>query len=503
MSIVSSALGSWGRTRKTIALLVLIIALGSFLRIYGLGAESIWLDEAHSVRVSSENLASVVRATTGHHLPLYFVILHFWMSLLGTSEVAVRSLSAILGIISIPLIYYVGSQFFNKRVGLIGSFLSAISLYHILYSQEARPYALLLLLSLLSFLLFVQILKQDKKWFYLFYFLTNILLIYTHVFALFTIAAQMLFLFLFWTKYKPQRFKLLSVQMATVLAILPVVSHVFGVATAMVEQGFWIREPSLMSLYGTLGTFAGGKHLAILIFLCLALIAPLSIRRIEGKLTLTRPLESLKGISWGIRLEALREILLLVIWLFLPLVLAFIISKVITPIYVHRYLIGASPALYLLVAKGLSNLKVRSIIYPVILLIVLLALPNLANYHTEYGKSQWRDVAQHVELNAQENDVLVFCANFAQSPFDYYYKGNLDEFGISNTVEDTEEIAAFVNEATSGKQRLWLILGHSGSNPPIETYLRDRYPEDALVMERNFVKVEVFLFDLKEESTNQ
>jgi len=84
----------------------------------------------------------------------------------------------------------------------------------------------------------------------------------------------------------------------------------------------------------------------------------------------------------------------------------------------------------------------------------------------------------------------------------YYYEGGLDEFGMSAKVEDTAEIAVLVNEATGGKRRAWLILANCGHNPPIETYLRDRYPDDALVMEREFVKVRVLLFDLKEESTS-
>lgn len=191
----------------------------------------------------------------------------------------------------------------------------------------------------------------------------------------------------------------------------------------------------------------------------------------------------------------------------MPIVLAFIISKITLPIYVDRYLIGASPALYLLVAKGLSSLKVRRIIYPVILIIVLLALPNLTNYYTEYDKEQWRDVVQHVELNGQENDVLIFCADYMQMPFDYYYKGGLEEFGISKYEEDIEDIAALVNNATIGKQRLWLILSHFNVDPPaappIETYLRERYPGDAMVMEKEFAKVRVILFDLKEPDTTQ
>ncbi len=487
----------WLRNNKVILLLLLVIALGSFLRIYDLGAESIWLDEAHSARVSSQTLTSTIaEAASGLHPPLYFVILHFWMGLFGNSEVALRSLSAIFGIISILLIYQVGIALFNREVGLISSFLSAVSHFHIQYSQEARPYTLLLLLSLLSFLFFIQILKHERKWYYPCYLLANILLVYTHVFGLFMVAAQIFFLLLFWTKYSPQRLKLLSMQIATVVAILPLAFLLGSVAISIVEHGFWIPEPSLMRIYDTLGVFAGHAVLLLLLFFCLVIVAPFSIRRMEGQWTLGKPLESLKSISWNIRLGAINEILLLVIWLSLPIVLAFIVSKTITPIYVIRYLIGASPALYLLVARGLNRLNMKKGLYPVLLIIVLLAVPNLVHYYTHAEKQQWREVAQLVELNAQENDVIIFCQDYTQDPFDYYYTGRLEKFGINKKVEDTQEIVAFVDKAISEKQRLWLVLSMAGPNPPIESYLMDRYGNDSVIMERQFIGLRVLLFDL-------
>ncbi len=496
MSNIIRTFGCWLTTRKVILLLFLVLALGSFLRIYGLGAESIWLDEAHSVSVSSQNFASIIAGLLHLNPPLYFVVLHFWMGLFGSSEVALRALSAIFGILSILIIYWVGCALFNRKVGLISSFLSAISLFHIQYSQEARPYALLLLLSLLSFLFFIQILKRDKRWYYLCYFLANILLAYTHVFGLFIIAAQIFFLLLFWAKYRLQRLKLLSMQIATVVAISPLV-FVFGpTVKSMIERGFWIPEPSLMRIYETLGSFAGQDVLLLLLFFCLVIVAPFSIRRIEGQWTLGKPLESLKSISWNIRLGAVNEILLLVIWLALPIILAFIISKTITPIYVIRYLIGASPALYLLVAGGLNRLNMKRGLYPALLIIVLLAVPNLVNYYIHAEKGQWREVAQLVELNAQENDVLIFSQDYAQSPFNYYYTGKIEKFGINKRVEDTQEIAAFVDKAISEKQRLWLVLSMAGPNPPIESYLMDRYGNDSLIMERQFIGIRVIVFNL-------
>ena len=495
-------LGSWIRTRKAILLLLLVVALGSLLRIYGLGAECIWADEAHSVAVSSRTLTLTIKgAITGNHTPLYFVILNFWMGLFGTSEAAVRALSAIVGILSILTIYRIGCALFNSKVGLISSFLSAISLFHIHFAQEARPYSLLMFLSLVSFLFFIQILKQDRKWHYLGYLLTSALMVNTHLFGLLIIAAQIFFLLLFWARYSPQRFKLLTVQEAAIIAVLPTVVLLGGQFMSMVREGFWIGEPSLGSISRTLATFAGGGDILLPIYLCLAVIAPFSVRRMEVKWMLRKPLESLKSVSRNIRLEALHEILLLVTWLFLPIVLVFIVSKLIIPIYVNRYLIEVSPALYLLVAKGLSNLKAKKVIYPVLLIIVLLAVPNLANYYTHYQKQQWNKAAELIELNTQENDVIIIPhGTLVQHAFNYYYQGELEQFRIRS--EDTQEIATLVNEATSEKERLWLVLKNSRHPQlPMESYLLQRYGNDSVIMERKFVRVRVLLFGLAEGNT--
>ena len=101
-----ASLGRWAK-RKEIILLLLIILIGAVLRVYDLGAESIWLDEAYGIRVSAEGVTTIIKEAGPTQIipPFYFVTLHYWMNLFGTSEVATRSLSAIFGIISILLIY--------------------------------------------------------------------------------------------------------------------------------------------------------------------------------------------------------------------------------------------------------------------------------------------------------------------------------------------------------------------------------------------------------------
>jgi len=499
---IITTLEHWIKTNKVLVLLFFIIALASFLRIYDISIESIWLDEAHSVRVSGLSLPSVIsEAAVGKHAPLYFIILHFWTGLLGISEVSLRAISAIFGVLSVCAIYWVGCSLYNRRVGLISSLLSAISLFHIYYSQEARPYSLLLFLSLLSFLFFIKILKQDKKIYYLCYLIFNILLCYTHVLGLLTLASQIFFFLLFWSKYKSQRFKLLAMLGATMAGLLPLVHLIGSEAASMIDNGFWISEPSLLSIAGTIISFCGTHVFLVLIFFFLSGSALFSIRKREGAWSLRKPIESLKGISWNIKLENIDEFLLLTIWLSFPIILAFIISKYITPIYVTRYLIGASPALYLLVAKGLSRFNTRQVLCSILMVILLLSSFGLVNYYAEVNKEQWRDVAHYVELNAKENDVAVFCANYVQRPFDYYYNGEIAKFGIARNVEDKQEMATLVNQTITGRERLWLILSHSGSKlpTPVENYMMDRYEK---VIEQEFVGVRLLLFDLAKGNSN-
>jgi len=492
----------WLKSRQVILLLLLILAVGIFLRVYDLGVESIWLDEASGIRLSTQGVASIMERVgpTQNHPPLYFLILHFWMGLFGTSEVATRSLSAVAGIISILLIYQVGTVLFNRKVGLISGFLSAISSYHIYYSQEARSYSLLLLLSLLSYLLFIAILKWDKKWYYPCYFLTNLALGYTHFYGLFIIASQIIYFLLFWDKYRLQRVKFFSTVAVTILAFLPLMSLLVGRGASLAQHGFWIPKPRLVAIFNTFDTFAGSagaKEFILLAFLLLAIIGLFSIKIVARKWSWKKPLESLKGLSWSIRLDSIGQELLLIIWLFTSIIVPFIESKFMTPIYLTRYMTGASPAFYLLVARGMGNLNRKWVFYPVLIFIILLSSFGLQLYYKNYTKAQWREAANFVELNSRvDSDVIVFCASFCRTPFNYYYKGSLPQFRIGTNVGKTKALDTFVDDAVDGKDRLWLVLGHGGQMAPIRTYLRDRYGSRSIIVREEFFGVSVLLFDL-------
>src|SRR5439155_8107877 len=145
-------------------ILAAIVVAGAALRFATLSSQSFWLDEAvaiHSARLDVSGLFHSLAHTEGNP-PLYFLLLDGWMRVFGGSEAAIRSLSALFGTAAIVLAYEIGRRLATPRVGLVGAALVAFNPLLVWFSQEARPYALLVLLSGLSFLLFAIALERPS-----------------------------------------------------------------------------------------------------------------------------------------------------------------------------------------------------------------------------------------------------------------------------------------------------------------------------------------------------
>jgi mannosyltransferase len=174
-----------GNKIKNNYILITILFLGLILRIYNLGTESFWCDEGFSSMISRSSLFQIAQQTSqDSHPPLYYFILHYWINLFGVTEFSIRFLSVIFGFFAILMIYMVGTLIFNKNVGIISSLILALSAFHIYYSQEARMYSLMTLLTLLSIYFFIKLINGGSFKFIIGYILSSILLMYTHYFGL-------------------------------------------------------------------------------------------------------------------------------------------------------------------------------------------------------------------------------------------------------------------------------------------------------------------------------
>lgn len=133
-------------------LLWLVMLLAAGLRFFRIGYQSLWADEGNSAAMAGRSLAEIsARAAADIHPPGYYWLLNLWSRIFGDSEAALRSLSALWGILLVWLVYQIVSRLFDRRTALIAAFFAAINPFLIAYSQEARMYSQLAALAALLF----------------------------------------------------------------------------------------------------------------------------------------------------------------------------------------------------------------------------------------------------------------------------------------------------------------------------------------------------------------
>lgn len=177
---------------------------------------------------------------------------------------------------------------------------------------------------------------------------------------------------------------------------------------------------------------------------------------------LTRQLS--KRCRWNICALDIDKICFLFIWLMIPIVFPFIISQLSQPIYQISYTIVASSAFYLLIARGICNVRNQYIKSMAIVTVLILSLVPIRKYYAEVDKEQWREVAEYIDTNAHNEDMVLFNASYCMKPFNYYSRSNrIVKKGFPEKDRNVDE--ANINkllETIENHDRIWVILAHSG-----------------------------------------
>jgi mannosyltransferase len=187
------------RARHVQALAALTV-LAAILRFSTLSVQSYWFDEAVTVGLVKSSLGHMLSSIGGSEStpPLYYVLAWLWSHVFGTSEAGLRSLSALAGTAFVPVAYAVAATLASRRVALTIAALAAVNPLLIWYSQEARSYSLLVLLSALSFLLFARMLQRPEARTLVVWTVVSALALATHYFAGFLILPQAIWLIVRW-----------------------------------------------------------------------------------------------------------------------------------------------------------------------------------------------------------------------------------------------------------------------------------------------------------------
>lgn len=176
--------------RRFDAVLGLVIALGAAVRFVGIGTQSLWYDEVSTrviVTTPIAHLFSAVRIREGSP-PLYFALAAVWARIVGTDDAMLRSFSAIVGTLAIPVMYAVVRELgFTRRAARIAAVLVAVNPFLVWYSQEARAYSLLVLFAAITLLAFARAWTRGRTIDYWGFGVAAALTLAVHYFALFLV----------------------------------------------------------------------------------------------------------------------------------------------------------------------------------------------------------------------------------------------------------------------------------------------------------------------------
>ncbi|MEJ5254933.1 MAG: glycosyltransferase family 39 protein [Acidimicrobiales bacterium] len=175
---------------ELIVLAVLAVLAGVVLRF--VARSPMWLDEALSVNIAQLPLGEIPDALRHDgHPPLYYVLLHGWIRLFGTSDLAVRSLSGVFAVGTLPLAWLAGRRRGGPVLAWLALLVLALSPFALRYATEARMYALVMLLVSAGWLLVDGAVRlgHDRTAQLAAITLTTAALLYTHYWSLWLLGA--------------------------------------------------------------------------------------------------------------------------------------------------------------------------------------------------------------------------------------------------------------------------------------------------------------------------
>ena len=429
-----------GRARLRALTLAVTVLLAFGLRLYRLGAESLWYDETVSVHLAGKSLPALVAHTAGDiHPPGYYLLLHAWTRLASSSDLAVAFFSLIFGVLLVALAYWLGAKVYGLRAGVLAAFLVAVSPYNIWYSQEVRMYTLgaALGIGVLGAVLFLVSrptarMRVHLRWLAV-YVVCGALGLWSLYYFAFLLVAVNLMVGGWWLVGRRRqrrasmgwlgRWMLAQAAILLLYAIwLPTAWRQATEPPVPPWRGLVVLGDVLLETWSALSlgqsVLPGGFWLALLLFGALFVLGlfhrPARTRSAQSGVVLG------PGEAWSVRW-------LLVGYLTLPALLIYLASFV-TPLYHVRYMFTYSTVFYIIVGAGLAWLFQWWRVVGWLLLVVVVVFSGISfqAYHTEplYASDDHREAVRFLAEKWRPGDAILVNAGYAYPALEAYWTGD-------------------------------------------------------------------------------
>lgn len=378
------------------ALGILMLVLGLF----HLGHKSFWIDETYTWSSASLNNAKFV-----HHLlsteaegGIYLVFQHVWVQF-GSSAWWLRLPSVMFATATVPAMWVLTRRLCDSRTATLATALLVLNANIVDHAQEARTYALVVLLACISMYWFAREMENPSRRTRNWWVLTTVLLVFAHVVAALVIAAQLVSLFVARPDGERRRHVLFG-----------------GVATAVLAAPFLlfvrsqpfkdpVSHPSVGDLYGAIRDLAGGGR---------PLLALEGLAACAGLALLVM---AFRAYGWS---DEVWRRALPALWFSLCGGMLFIYSEV-APGFQSRYMLAFLPGLLILVATGIMWIPNRVLRVVAIVLVLALGAHSVWDLYGQ-PRDGWRTIGNVLVQDRKPGDVVVFDVDFSRVPVAYYLR---------------------------------------------------------------------------------
>lgn len=450
-------------------ILISIMLLGAFLRLYHLDFQSPWLDEMYTLNETNPNksfsevLPELLAREQQPHL--YFILLRFLNLILGQSLYVIRFFSVIVGLTGIYAIYLLGKSLFDKKTGIIAAVLLSVNYFHVWYSQEARPYAMFFMFSTFAFYRLIVYIKNSNRKNAIIYGIFASLMIYGHFFGLFILFSQYLILLVFLVLEKKDNKKTFFINsfiagIITFLLWIPTIK-VFLIVTKI--KSFWIQPPNLEVFTQLYKEFFGNSEMILFFAFVFSLFYFFNLFNEK------KPETSLS------KNKFIFSFLILSFWIFIGLIIPLIRSYLEIPMIVSRYYISLLPAVILIFAIGISSIKNNTTLTIVLSIFVLVSITDIfiiKDYYNKINKSQFREISAKInEKNISKSRIV---SEWGWH-FGYYLNSNTSS---GKVIERKFQDYISDLKAKPDSEPFWYVDAHFHPyklNPDEEQFLKDNY----------------------------
>lgn len=433
-----------------------ILLIASFLRLYKLDFQSIWLDEIYTMKMTDPGISfskQFLQINEQEGFPyLYFIILKILHSIFEYSPIVGRLFSAFFGVLGVFMLYQFGKLLFNKNTGLIAALITCFSEFAIFTSQDARPYSFYFFAVIVAFYYLVIFLRNITLKNAVFYGLSCGLLLNTNFFSLVNLFAHFLIILLmfYFSENSIRKVLFKNSAVSATIALLLFLPNYRILKKLMGFESGWIPAPTSDSLTLIFKEIFGNSE--IIIFIITPLFFYYLFDVFRAKITKYNYHQIIEN-------KNVFGFIILGFWMVILIAIIYIKSYADTSIMIARYFVSILPVFILVIAVSINLINTKIVKGFVVITLCFFMFSNLVyakEYYTKPIKTQFREATSFVKENYIEGEKVYTGLKYF---FDYFFESE-----TKFKIEEKQSLETVFNEMQLDSTQIksfWYVEAHS------------------------------------------